>query len=98
MPCLLYVLYLFVAACEFLKSEESMNTATFIAICQQPDGQRVTRIVRLIGDGDADAVAAMLKKNGLIPREIIRAPTGASLDTIAATCNGSYQIMYMQGK
>lgn len=75
-----------------------MNTATYLAACQQPDGLRVARIVRVIGQATTDDIAAMLAAHDLIPREIIRAPTGASLDTITGTITDPYQIMYMQGK
>lgn len=75
-----------------------MNTATYLVTCQQPDGLRVIRIVRVIGKATTDDVAAMVAAHDLIPRDIIRAPTGASLDTITRAIADPYQVMYMQGK
>lgn len=72
--------------------------STYLATCQKPDGLRVARVVRVIGKATTDDIAAMLAAHDFFPREIIKAPTGASLDTITGTITDPYQIMYMQGK
>ncbi|MDL2319274.1 hypothetical protein LJC74_09445 [Eubacteriales bacterium OttesenSCG-928-A19] len=71
---------------------------TYVAEHTAPDGTTAYRIVRVFGKATVDDVRAMLEQHGILPREIIRAPTGASLDAITGAITDPFKIMYMQGK
>lgn len=70
--------------------------STYLATCQQSDGATITRIVRVFGKATVDDVRAMLEAHSIEPQEIARAPDKATLDTITATLDGPYQVMYMR--